>query len=88
MISRRDGGKTKLPEAVLDHLYRALEKDPGSNELMALAGADLSDQQGELPARVKRLMEFAKKHPGNISLNVLLASQLVRTGRKADGSVL
>lgn len=84
VISRRDGGKTKLPEAVLDHLYRALEKDPGSNELMALAGADLSDQQGELPARVKRLMEFAKKHPGNISLNVLLASQLVRTGRKAD----
>ena len=78
-------GKTdRFSEQTLNHLYRALEKDPGSEELLTLVGADLAEQRGELPERVKRLMAFAKQHPDQIRLCVLLAGQLARSGKKTD----
>ncbi len=76
----------RLPSAVLDRLYLAVEKDPRSEELIALLAADFADPRTGLPERLKRLVEFAKKHPENERLNFLLISHLARNpGAKGDG---
>jgi tetratricopeptide repeat protein len=80
-------GKTpRQPDAaLLDRLYLAVEKDPRSEELIALLAADLADPRTGLPDRLKRLAEFAKKHPENERLNFLLVSHLARNpGAKGD----
>lgn len=77
VISKR-GKNIRLPEPVLDRLYLAVEKDPESEELLALTGADLTELKGQVPPRMQRLTAFAKQHPEHIRLNLLLVTHLAR----------
>lgn len=72
----RNPDKNSLPDSVVEKIYDVLEKDPASQEVVALVAADLADFISRKQDRLQRLARIAGAHPENLPLNLLAAGLL------------